>query len=224
MQPGFYNTPMKKRLPSCQKCFFIALILLGFISCDKKPDYWNIPDEFQSWCRYREGSYWIYRNEKTLQVDCTYVTRYTTGKYQHEGDGYKVLDYDDWESSDITGSFLSGITAGSGSKNFATMSLSGKFLAPSINFSTELWTNPKYQEAWYTGANSSGVVAVYPTEEVNGNSFTNVYHCRIESQTWDGDSVIVDGHLVKSIGLVKYKKRIDHADTTWTLLRWHVNQ
>jgi len=215
---------MKNRFPFFRKSFYIAIVLLGFTSCNKTVDHWNIPDEFQSWCRFRSGSFWIYRNEKTRQIDCTYVTNYTSGTSPYEGDEYKVIYYWDWEESDITGSFLTGIRTESASRDFASMALSGKYEMGPINFSTGLWANPKYQKASYTGASSQGVIAVYPTEEVNGNSFTKVYHCRIESQTWDGDSVIVDGHLVKNIGLVEYKKRIDQVDTTWTLVRWHVIQ
>jgi hypothetical protein len=214
----------KKRLPSFLKSlYFLIALIIGLASCSKKTDNWNIPDEFQSWCRYREGSYWIYRNEKTQQIDCTYVTQYTSGTYPHYGDEDKITYYFDLEESDITGSFLSKIYTESASKNFAVMSVSGKYLSGILNFSTDLLANPKYYKASYHGT-SSGVVAVYPKQEVNGNSFGNVYHYRTESQTWDGDSVITDGHLVKNIGLILYKKRIDQVDTTWTLVRWHVKQ
>ncbi len=212
---------MKKRLPSFQKTFYIIIALLTFTSCSKTVDHWNIPDEFQSWCRYREGSYWIYLNEKTRQLDSAYVTKYTSGTYAHDDDD-RIIYYWDWEESDMTGSFLTRIYTESSDRNDANMTISGN--SGGVNFSTGLLANPRYQKAWYTGASSQGVVAVYPTEELNGNLFTKVYHCRIEEQTWDGDSIITDGHLVKNIGLVEFKKRIDQMDTTWTLVRWHVIQ
>jgi len=213
---------MKKRLPSCQQCFFVAIALLGVISCQKKPDHWNIPDEFQSWCRYREGTYWIYRNEKTQQIDCTYVTAFTVFSFAHSQD--PIDYYLDWERSDIKGAFLSQIFTDSQGKDVAGMTIYGKSDYGSLYFSTGLVANPEYEKAPRPGQESHGVVAIYPTEEANGNTFTNVYHCRTEDLTTVGDSVIVDGHLVENIGLVIYKKRIDKLDTTWTLVRWHVIQ
>ena len=177
----------------------------------------HIPDDFQGWCRYKEGSYWIYRNEKTQQLDCTFVTGFSAGTYAHY-DSDVIRYYYDWETSQIKGYFLSGISTESTGIEEATMDF-GPFY-----FTTGLVSNPTYSKSRYSGQNSRGVVRVYPTELVNGHAFTNVYLCRTEYQLWDGDSMIVNGHLVKDVGLVMYDKRIDQADTTWTLVKWHVNQ
>jgi hypothetical protein len=127
----------------------------------------------------------------------------------------------DWESSEINGSFLSSIRTTAGGNEYANMEFSGD---GGFSFNTTTLANPVYYKAKYSGYSSSGVVAIYPTEVLNGNTFNSVYHCRVESQMLDGDSVIIDGHLVENIGLVEFKKRVDQVDTTWTLVRWHVIQ
>ena len=213
---------MRKHIPTFLTGIRILVIILVSASCSKKVNTYNIPDDFQSWCRYKVGTYWIYRNEKTLLTDCTYVKIFSVETHNQEGDNYKVIAYYDVESSDISGSFLSSFRTEAHSGDYASMSINLKY--GDIEFSTDLVTNPHYTKAWYEGQSSGGVVPVFPKEEINGNSFSNVYLCRTESQTWEGDSVIVDGHLVRTIGLVEYKHRVDKVDTTWTLVRWHVIQ
>ena len=191
--------------------------MLSLLSCQKSVENWIIPDDFQGWCRFREGSYWIYRNEKTFKLDCTYVTGFSSGTRAHY-DSDVVRWYYDWERSDIRGYFISGIFTESTGIGEAEMTFGPVYL------STWLLADPVYQNPWYPGQSGSGVVTVFPTEVVNGNTFQNVYQCRVANQLWDGDSVIIDGHLAKNVGMVKYVKRVDQADTTWTLVKWHVNQ
>ena len=213
---------MDKHLRFYYSCIVVTISLPGLISCTKNLDHWNIPDEFQSWCRYREGTYWIYRNEKTQQNDCTYVTGYSLNSLPHSQDPTDY--YIDWERSEITGAFLTGIYGYTPGKDVAGMTIYGNTNARSLYFSLAQVTNPEFIKAVRTGQEGMGVVAVYPTEKVNGNSFTNVYNCVTEYVSSAGDSVITSGHLVKNTGLVKYIKHRANWDTTWTLLRWHVVQ
>lgn len=205
--------------------FFILLLAgTGLFSCSKSVDHCTIPDQFLGYCRFREGSYWIYRNERTGVSDCTFITKYNSATFFEDGDNYTILYYFDMEWMEASGPFLRKIDARCSTDDFAEVTYSLNYLSQEIWFTTSLASNPQYREAWYEGQASVGVVAVYPTETVNGKIFTNVYHCRVADQRWDGDSVITDAHLVKNVGFVKFTKRIDQADTTWTLVRWNVIQ
>lgn len=52
--------------------FFILLLLFG---CKKKQEvkYYPIPDALKTACLFQKDSYWIYRNDSTDAVDCTYI-------------------------------------------------------------------------------------------------------------------------------------------------------
>jgi hypothetical protein len=212
---------MKPRFPFSKINIYLLLTLISISGCKKPVDQWNIPDDFQGWSRYREGTYWIYLNETTQKLDCTYVAKFSSGIYPaYEGNIF--LNYQQKEESLIKGSFLSGINTESTNKDYASMTIRCKTL--NIYFTTQLLSNPQYYKQSYGGTENHGVIAVYPSEMVNENSFANVYHLRMESQTWLGDSIITDGHLVKDVGLISYKKRFNQSDTSWTLVKWHVIQ
>jgi len=207
--------------PSIKKICSGIMIALCIFSCTKKANTYEIPDSFQPWCRYKTGSYWVYQNMKTGQLDSTYVASYSAGTNTYYDDD-KLDYYWNWESSDFDHVSGDGIHTYSRNSNSADMSFYFKF--GGLDISSDLIANPRFINAWYDGQSSSGIVAVIPNEIVNGNNFTNVYHYRNGSQMWNGDSLIVDVHLVKGIGIIELKRRIDQVDTTWTLVRWHAVQ
>ena len=63
-----------KRLAS----FFIWIFLLFIVCCNKEKNY-TISDNMKEYFAYKQGSYWIYKNDSTGSLDSTYVDYYSDG-------------------------------------------------------------------------------------------------------------------------------------------------
>ena len=56
------------------KRIIYLLLTLFLFSCEKETyEYFNIPDNVKAWGLYQVGSYWIYKDEDTGQLDSVYV-------------------------------------------------------------------------------------------------------------------------------------------------------
>ena len=53
---------------------FKYILIIILISCDKSKYTFFITDEFKNDCLFLQGSYWIYQNDSTGIVDCTYIS------------------------------------------------------------------------------------------------------------------------------------------------------
>jgi hypothetical protein len=48
------------------------LLLITLIGCKKGPDFYPVSDEFKPWFLFQKGSYWIFRNDSTLDLDSVF--------------------------------------------------------------------------------------------------------------------------------------------------------
>jgi competence protein ComGC len=54
----------------------VSLIILIFVpGCNKKKEviYYSIPNTLKKACLFQKNSYWVYRNDSTAEIDCTYL-------------------------------------------------------------------------------------------------------------------------------------------------------
>jgi len=52
---------------------FFALVIL-IVSCTKTEEiHTPMSQEMKQWCVFNQGSYWIYQNDSTFEIDCVYV-------------------------------------------------------------------------------------------------------------------------------------------------------
>ena len=206
------------------KIFIIFFILsLVFIGCKKSEEtkYVMVPDEFKAWTVYQKDSYWIYLNENINQADSTFVTKCDRSLYT-DNDPYIHLYTESYDVR-ISGKFLINfnITAGEGPY---TGQLINEYHALGGGLSMGWLENPYAHFGYNDPSYIHKVVEVIPSFVLNNKTYSNVYNILWAKQNFKGDSVIENYYLAKNIGLIKFKTRVGMADTTWSLLRYHVIQ
>lgn len=222
---------MKRSLP------VLLFLLLLASACHKNQDEYYIPDEFKNWGCFKPGTYWIYLNDKTGTQDCTWVKEFQTGMHAHGEDPDPTYYYEYFDVS-LAGPLFTSISTNAQrtSKSHDWKDMAGMTMTlvndqmENIWFSSELEANPEFIQRIYREYVfwKTGVFSVYPVEVINDDTFSNVYDIRKEwfsSNIYSyGDSLSTEAHLVKNIGIVKYRSYKEGIDTTWTLLRWKVVQ
>lgn len=217
--------------------FLIFLMLYGpgllllFAGCTKEPEYYYVEDEMKPWTFYKEGSWWVYLNDKTGTTDCTWVSRFSktdhiTGgngssdtERHYEVYGYsfegKIFDYAEIQARErhpdvmYDGSqySLHGISAQTVQLSYGWLNHPG------------FYKNNRDMELY-----NYGVKQVHPEETFNGIRYTNVYQLQTEAIDYFGDSLVTEAHLVVNKGIVKFRVYKEGIDTTWTLLRSNIVQ
>lgn len=77
----------------------ICLVLLFLCGCTKKKQeekYFHIPDSLMKACLFQKDSYWVYKNDSSGSIDCTYVeTSPVLGQRTYKVDDqiYYFIDY-----------------------------------------------------------------------------------------------------------------------------------
>ena len=200
--------------------FFLSL---GFIGCKKKIEtkYVMVPDEFKAWTVYQKNSYWIYLNENTNQADSTFVTS-CRHSLNTDNDPYIHL-YTEQYYVDFSSIFLNYFCITAGDGPYTGQSIY-EYHALGEGLIMGWLENPLFQSAIPDPAHISKVVEVIPSLVLNNNTYANVYNILWAEQNPSGDSVIENYYLAKNIGLIKFRTRIGNADTTWSLLRYHIIQ
>ncbi|MEI7898274.1 MAG: hypothetical protein WCJ26_14645 [bacterium] len=66
---------MKKQYGGATYLFYLSLAALQ-ISCSKSSEtlYLTVSDQVKAYYLFQPGTYWIYQNSKSHQVDCTYIS------------------------------------------------------------------------------------------------------------------------------------------------------
>jgi|WetSurMetagenome_2_1015567.scaffolds.fasta_scaffold09970_3 hypothetical protein len=214
--------------------FLLALTILFLLGCTKNdPEYYYIPEDFKQWVVYQPGTYWIYLNEQTGVVDCTYVTGVRNYQEVTGGNGsqeterhYEVI------TCDCSGSLYAKLSTRAQSESSRPINdraiLSIPICSPNMDdasFSYGLLLNPQFiKERRFEEISNYGVKQVYPQEDILGNQFINVYDLRHEWIDYNGDSLVTEAHFAKSTGIIKLRIYKEKFDTTWSLIRYKIVQ
>ncbi len=196
--------------------------------CTKESEQsFYIQEDFKPWSIYQPGSYWIYLNEKTGAQDCTWVSAISRQMSYEGGNGSAdPVRHHEYVTMTLSGKLFNTITVNGQGSDESFMKINPN--APGFDdvlFSYQLMLNPSFKHYLEVyDIYNVGVRAVYPSETIHGNTFTNVYDLRHEWLNYIGDSLVTEAHLVKNTGIVLYRTYRESKDTTWSLLRWKVIQ
>jgi len=207
-----------------QKLFLIFLFLsIVFLGCKKKIEtkYIMVPDEFKTWTVFQKDSYWIYLNENTNQIDCTFVT-YSNRMLYTDNDPY-IHVYTEYYSVHFSSGFLSFFYIKAGEGPYTQQDIF-EYHTSGLGLTSGRLENPFVQYGYIDPSHRSKVIEVIPSLHLNNSTYTNVYNILWTSQNNKGDSIIENYYLTKNIGLIKFTSRIANVDTTWSLLRYHIIQ
>ncbi len=196
-----------------KKIFFLNIVLLLVISgCQKeqKSEHFTIPQIIKDMGYFKMNSYWVYKNEATMKLDCSYVSKdpvfYVYPEGSHLTD-HIWIDYNGfliksdlspqdliintaWDPDDFLYNYLNTVPLGH--------TLTGDGIIYSF-------------------------LSIDDSLKIHDNTFRNVYHTRW-SYTYTPDTITFDTYLVPHVGLVKFSKKGAGFDTTMSLVRYNVYQ
>jgi hypothetical protein len=213
--------------------FFIAIIILLFIvSCKKEKNY-NISDTMKEYFAYKQGSYWIYKNDSTGSLDSAYVDYYADvyGDKNVTGVTREVIAMN-FNSKYLTQFAISYVPCEG--PNYLTVSSILHDLPPGELDVSDIVA---YYAGWPSDKNVvpgciQGGVFLYKTLRtgtINNITYNNIIDTKL--QTVDSSSTNPDYYFrrilfAKNAGIVKYLEIAKHFNIqrSYSLLRYKVVQ
>jgi hypothetical protein len=200
--------------------FFLILLMSCKKDADPDPVIIQIPGyllsaECKQWTMFLPGSYWVYRNETTQGIDCTF---YKHGLYYNKDSYYNGFHEYNWFFVNSR-MFIKFSLAGGEHGNELTVHLP-KF-QKMVALTQKSLVDSVIRDS-VKGIYTYTLVEKLPVFTLNGNSFTNVVHTKSRYQ--NSDEYSYDFYWAKNIGIIYFKKSYDLHDTAWSLTRWDVNQ
>lgn len=172
----------------------LFLILVG---CTKhERTYLYIPQLNKDVALFQKNSYWVYLNEKTLQVDCTYV-RTDPEVYFESGEltSHEIINVP-FDGNLFINNYLLGYEV-----------FLHSIIQPDFGISIFEYSSERIDSL-----------------SVNNYIFHDVYHTKCSALPIQSDSIIFDTYVVPHVGIIKLSKKINGIDSTFTLLRWVIKQ
>ena len=199
----------------------ICCLCIIMTNCKKEPGVYYIDQEFKEWALFKEGSYWIYINEKNATSDSTYIQVPPVEMFlpTDPGEIHHEAIFIEYTSTFISKSEIQALQPANPTGNLTT-SMVGIRDNYSYNYClSDAMVKTTLQDQIF----NCKVIERYDTIILNANRFHNVIQTQ-DSETVNGDYCIKNYFFAKNIGLLKYSIRTSTFDSTWSLLRWNVIQ
>ena len=205
-----------KRLFSSLSILLVCACVLLMGACTKEGKHYPVSQEFKDYFLFQKGSYWIYKNDSTNEVDSTYLKTAPVYYSYLTGDRTKsdpsLEEYVVKFQSDILGRYL--FYSSTGGQDFLEMAI-----GPSDNaygMIDQLVPDSNYYLNFYPHGYLK-VSPKIPSIEFNSKIFYNVLYTRYYS-----DSTTFNFYFAKNVGLIKIYGHWAKKDQSWSLLRYHV--
>lgn len=204
-------------LPSKFNFFFIIGLLLIMTSPSCKNNCggtYYVPQECKDFGYFLKGSYWVYQNDSTLQIDSFVTYLDTMGMFsfpdQNEGctDGPAYYNNQQFTNSiavsNISGDTLEYSCGTGGVDYYENQNFEGVYLIPDARQSN----NPYKWE-------------IFESYNLNGKFFFNVYESKLFLNATNASI-----YFVQNVGVIKTEISIDTSTyvESWSLLRYHIVQ
>jgi hypothetical protein len=203
---------MKWQLP-----FYIGIAFFLLLSgCTKKEGQtYYLSDYIKQFSVFQVGSYWVYKNENTGEIDSSFIK--SSPSFSIYQSGYSDPKIQEC-FIDYGGPFIS-------SGHLGNLGYQIGFMNIGINGAC-LKSKP-FQPGSSIYDGSEGTykeLSIYDSLIVNDVVYHQVLNTQDQYPKNNGDTDYMNYYLVKSIGLIKFKYHYHNQDTYWSLLRYHVVQ
>jgi hypothetical protein len=190
-------------------CSILCFLL---ISCKKQtPTVYYINDSFKKWTLFQKGSFWIFYNEQSNNIDSIYISETPTSWYSPAEPiaiQYILIK--------LSNSFLIQYLISSG-PNDPVLSVEDIYSTDRNVFcyaqivGSSIYASPTCK-----------LVEKLDKYVINNNMFFNVIHTR--DSNFVKPIITKDYYFVQNIGMVQYSIKTTSSDSTWSILRWHIVQ
>jgi hypothetical protein len=194
--------------------FLAVVLLLPGCKRQKEPDTYYISQFLRDYTIFQKDSYWIYNNDITQKLDSCYITKsqsYLIQEGGYETDPYLERALIEYNSDFMVSSFINVDDA-----SLTFHSTGGNCLRnsnlPAIFYYSD---NVKYE-----------FLGLYDSITINNAIYYNVLKTEFSqnSESLPYNKYILTFYFAKNIGLISYRQQMDNYDTTWTLLRYKIQQ
>jgi hypothetical protein len=187
--------------------------------CEKKDENHYIQDSFKEWAQFEKGTYWVYMNENTNEIDSAYID--LSGENYLYSPSYNNVHY---ETSRYN------IRNSLGSTNTTVVLYADQDADSYLLF--EGYLGHIITNSYRATANISNqitstcrVVRRHDTLLINNQIYSNVIHTRDSSSFNDGIQYsISDYYFAKNFGLIKYSFKENSIENKWNLIRCYIVQ
>jgi hypothetical protein len=212
-----------KRLDKKFLFYFVLIFIILATSCKKKLNTNYISDGLKEWVAFKPGSYWIYKNDSTGELDSAYCgANYSQIRGGDQEGGYFQDITLKINSKFIDSYFLTFLCAPISFRDYKEMFFmnlikNGNQVLPMLAFNSNFPYNK--EEILCHSQTTRFIVSYKDSVIINGLKYFNVLYNR-EWSIKDSTNV-VEMYITKNIGLIKLT---DSIKTHWSLLRYHVVQ
>jgi hypothetical protein len=197
---------------------FSCVVSITFCGCKKssQPIHYVISDEIKQWYLYQKGSYWIYQNENTLQIDSTSISKdpsfWQDNFYKDDGSLGAITDHIDIS---YDGNVLQTCNITPGEVEISTREAGYHKIA----FLSNIEEGKKLILSEYTYE----YIHHYDSLAIYNQYFHDVRQTRFSSSLNSNgtDSLALNLFFARHIGLIKLTQSRSGTDTTWSVIRYH---
>lgn len=204
--------------------YFLVILLLIGCGCvpgegDDSTTYY-IPDEFKAYIIFPKGSYWIYEEANTKEIDSVYIYR----SESNIENGASKLGYN-YEK--YTSGYKSSLSEQDSVRGFGYPDLNDQNLFVYEEFRLNDFTNAPYtffsggsiaQTIKYTSDFAIQYESFYTSLKIEDDTYQNVkvFHHNINYFSYQSERI----YFAENIGIIK---RELFNGQTWQLKRYHIN-
>jgi hypothetical protein len=194
--------------------FCLAVNFIFIQGCHKQePFIETIPEQLRVYSIFQAGSFWIYKNETTREIDSTFI------HFPPQFTYFQVDEYLFFELCDINyGGTL--ISSSLSSWDEYRITKKNELSSPCLRSAS---FQPGYIYSYYHNTYFKNI-SYFDSLIINDNVFYDVMNTLYKTTNENQDTLTYTFYLAKSVGLVKLNLKINNFDTTWSLLRYHVVQ
>ena len=200
-----------------KKTFYLLSLILLIASCTRKTNY-PVNSDLKSSFSYKPGTYWIYRDSISGEMDSFYVTEQHLDNYKNEAENYTY---------DQIGTYICQVSLDSNLSDTSKWRIS--ILKNQIYVEWSWYSNEDYflfgpiQYPFVVkknGDENNRVVAIIPNYDINGITFSNIAVCNSDtvSQVYATIQINADAGIIKING----RSTMGSGHKIWELQRWHL--
>jgi hypothetical protein len=203
------------------KRFFSISFMLLFISlltteCHKKSQKTTeyIPSELKDYALFQPGSFWIYKNENTGNIDSTFISKKPEFIYYS-------ASYDNNTITELCQVFYEGPFLSTTNLSPSTYHI----IFPDYSFEAINPISFKPDQIFeLDGATTLKYFPLVDSMKIGNNTFYDIFITQWQFVSLQHDTTTNTCYFVKKVGLIKFNHKAPTSDSTWNILRFHVLQ
>lgn len=219
-----------KNHPLATLLISLSVFVLLISACTKSntfqpAPYNSVSDAFKQYTLFDTNSYWVFRNDLTLQTDTLTLTEYYTEKrFDTDPETQKGFSYEafllTYTSKDL-GIIKSEITAGAKQSTELVMYENLRIYFNTGRYFSILTPRYPMNETQLLGINEGNYTNLAFMDEfvLNDITYSKVFKTSVKDYQIGNDTMFMEYYLADGVGLIKYTATNSVTNLSWSLLQ-----